>query len=73
MMQRLLAILAVAIGASMARADEDCGQCVNSPTDRQCWDGPWGNFDINTDYYQNTPDTGKIVEVIATKFGEAYV
>jgi hypothetical protein len=73
MMRRLLAFLAVAMGAGMARADDDCGQCVNSPTDRQCWDGPWGNFDINTDYYQKTPDTGKIVEVIALKFGEAYV
>lgn len=38
--------------------------CVNSPTNRQCWNGPWGNFDINTDYYENTPNTGKIAEVI---------
>ena len=38
--------------------------CVNDATNRQCWNGPWGNFDINTDYYQNTPDTGEIVEVI---------
>ena len=33
--------------------------CVNSPTDRQCW----GKYDINTDYYQNTPDTGVTREV----------
>jgi hypothetical protein len=23
----------------------------------------WGNYDINTDYYKTTPDTGKTVEV----------
>jgi hypothetical protein len=34
-------------------------QCVNSPTDRQCW----GEFDINTNYYEVTPDTGRTVEV----------
>jgi hypothetical protein len=33
--------------------------CVNCPTDRQCW----GDFDINTNYYQNTPDTGVTKEV----------
>jgi hypothetical protein len=33
--------------------------CVNRPTDRQCW----GDFDINTNYYQNTPDTGVTKEV----------
>ena len=35
------------------------GACVNSPSNRQCW----GAFDINTDYYSNTPDTGRTVEV----------
>jgi hypothetical protein len=34
-------------------------QCINSPTDRQCW----GEFDINTNYYEITPDTGRTVEV----------
>src|SRR5277367_121906 len=33
--------------------------CINSPTDRQCW----GKYDINTDYYDVTPDTGVTVEV----------
>lgn len=36
--------------------------CVNSPENRQCW----GDFDINTDYYANTPDTGRTVEVKAS-------
>jgi hypothetical protein len=35
------------------------GACVNSPSNRQCS----GDFDINTDYYSNTPDTGRTVEV----------
>src|SRR5271156_3466210 len=34
--------------------------CVNSPDDRQCW----GDFDINTNYYDVTPDTGNTVVVI---------
>jgi len=38
------------------------GSCVNSPQNRQCW----GDFDINTDYYANTPDTGRTVEVEAS-------
>jgi len=33
--------------------------CVNSPTNRQCW----GEYNINTDYYQVTPDTGVTAEV----------
>jgi hypothetical protein len=33
--------------------------CVNSPTDRQCW----GDYNINTDYYETTPDTGVTVTV----------
>jgi hypothetical protein len=36
--------------------------CVNSPENRQCW----GEFDINTDYYAITPDTGRTVEVKAS-------
>ena len=42
--------------------------CVNDANNRQCWSGPWGNFDINTDYYENTPDTGVIVEVHDSTF-----
>src|ERR1700726_4937781 len=37
--------------------------CVNSETNRQCWDGPFGTYDVNTDYYLDTPDTGRTVEV----------
>ena len=33
--------------------------CVNSPDNRQCW----GEFDINTDYYETTPKTGQRREV----------
>jgi hypothetical protein len=25
----------------------------------------WGHYDINTDYYKTTPDTGKTVEVFS--------
>jgi len=74
---RLSTVLAIAVSATLARAgDNNCHSptnppshgCVNSPTNRQCWDGPWGNFDINTDYYENTPNTGKIAEVIPIEF-----
>ena len=34
--------------------------CSNGPQDRQCW----GEFDINTNYYEVTPVTGNTVEVI---------
>jgi hypothetical protein len=37
--------------------------CTNSPTSRQCWDGDYGTFNVSTDYYMNTPNTGRIVEV----------
>src|SRR5579859_4656251 len=37
--------------------------CVNSETNRQCWDGPYGTYDVNTDYYLDTLDTGRTVEV----------
>jgi hypothetical protein len=33
--------------------------CVNCPADRQCW----GNYNINANYYENTPDTGRTEEV----------
>ena len=54
-----------AFSAAQASSSDDC---VNDPQNRQCWSGPWGQFDINTDYYQDTPDTGKIVEVIDLAF-----
>lgn len=40
--------------------------CVNSETDRQCWDGAYGTYDVNTDYYKDTPNTGAIVEVFSS-------
>jgi hypothetical protein len=33
--------------------------CINSPTNRQCW----GKYDIDTNYYTTTPDTGVTREV----------
>jgi hypothetical protein len=33
--------------------------CNNGPHNRQ----RWGDFDINTNYYEVTPDTGRTVEV----------
>ena len=36
-----------------------CVDCVNRPSNRQCW----GKFNIDTDYYQTTPDTGITREV----------
>ena len=35
------------------------GYCVNSPSNRQCW----GQYNIDTDYNQITPDTGVTQEV----------
>jgi hypothetical protein len=46
-----------------AESDSLSSNCVNDPNNRQCWTGPWGEFNISTDYYENTPDTGEIVEV----------
>lgn len=36
-------------------------RCVNSPNDRQCW----GEYNIDTNYYETTPDTGETREVIS--------
>lgn len=46
----------------LRRADNPA--CVNNETNRQCWDGPYGTYNITTDYYNDTPDTGAIVEVL---------
>jgi len=40
--------------------------CVNSPTNRQCW----GQYDINTDYNDITPDTGVTREVLRSLFAK---
>jgi len=47
-----------------AYATNHCGcrgdfPCNNGPQNRQ----RWGDFDINTNYYEVTPDTRRIVEV----------
>jgi len=54
-----LVIVGVATGLFVKVSAQ--GACVNSPSNRQCW----GDFDINTDYYANTPNTGRTVEVKA--------
>jgi hypothetical protein len=38
----------------------NCEPTTNTPEDRQSW----GDFDISTNYYNVTPDTGCTVEVI---------
>lgn len=47
-------------GAASAQGNKKRDVCLNSAENRQCWDG---THDINTDYYLNTPDTGRVVEV----------
>jgi hypothetical protein len=64
-----LGIGSFAVSAAQSSPNDDC---VNNPQNRQCWSGPWGQFDINTDYYQHTPDTGEIVEVINFAFHCSY-
>jgi hypothetical protein len=34
-------------------------RCTNSATDRACW----GDYDLSTNYYDESPDTGVTVEV----------
>lgn len=36
-------------------------ETLNTPQNRQCW----GDYDIHTDYYEVTPDTGRTVEVFS--------
>lgn len=74
MFQRLLTIMVISASSGMSRGDDTTSapQCINGPEDRQCWAGPWGTFDINTDYYENTPDTGRIVEVKTVLCTPAY-
>jgi len=33
-------------------------RCTNSATDRSCW----GDYDLSTNYYEEAPDTGVVVE-----------
>jgi hypothetical protein len=47
------------ISPSSARSSASpSSTCVNSPTNRQCW----GQYDINTNYYDVIPDTGHTAE-----------
>ena len=39
-------------------------RCTNSPSDRSCW----GDYDINTNYLEDGPDTGNTVEVSQKPF-----
>lgn len=52
-------VFAVSDSNILPRVNNSAPPCVNSPENRQCW----GQYDINTDYYKITPDTGRTVEV----------
>lgn len=47
-----LASISVALSTSDTRALNK--RCVNSADDRSCW----GDYDIDTNYYDEVPDTG---------------
>jgi len=71
MMKLFLIILWFVVGFGSVIGDEtgnstqpSSSACSNGPEDRQCW----GEFDINTNYYDVTPDTGNTVEVITLLF-----
>ncbi|KAK3393518.1 lcc2, laccase [Podospora didyma] len=64
----ILSLLAAAVGSSTALSIplhdleahlQPRQACENTPTSRRCW----GDFNIDTDYYTVTPDTGETVEV----------
>lgn len=59
--------------ANLNGNDSSFSDCVNDADNRQCWSGPWGDFNITTDYYENTPDTGVIVEVSYSNFHQLIV
>lgn len=55
--QHLLASLAlapIALAAPRFDAPSVFKRCTNSETDRSCW----GDYDISTNYYDESPDTG---------------
>lgn len=56
-----LALAASRVSAAPLEAFALSKRCVNSATDRTCW----GDYDISTDYYNDGPNTGNIVEVIS--------
>ena len=57
-MRALALVLSALVTAGLVSSE-----CINGPTTRDCWDGDYGTFNITTDYYKNTPNTGRIVEV----------
>lgn len=60
MIRVIVAFLAFSALVTAIPSNKTCNpKCVNSPSNRQCWD----KYDIHTDYYKNTPDTGRVVEV----------
>jgi hypothetical protein len=63
-MQTLTFVILAGAAVLEAYATNYCGCHVefpygNGPRSRQ----RWGDFDIHTNYYEVTPDTGRIVEV----------
>jgi hypothetical protein len=68
---KILQIVPVLLGlASFAAAlvpreidtqlDKRARSCRNGPNSRNCW---YGKYDINTDYENEWPDTGDVVDV----------
>jgi len=56
----VLAITALAdVTANSNAASPIISSDINTPETRQSW----GNFDVHTNYYEVTPDTGRTVEV----------
>ena len=55
----VLAITALADVIANTVASPIISPDINTPETRQSW----GNFDIHTNYYEVTPDTGRTVEV----------
>ena len=63
-MPRLISVVLAAATSAIVAANCNTSTPIvspdtNTPETRQSW----GNFDINTNYYEVTPDTGRTVEV----------
>jgi len=59
-------VITVFVAAGLVVSASNCNsafqptpETLNGPENRQSW----GDFDINTNYYEVTPDTGRTVEV----------
>ena len=55
----LYAGAAIAQSTTTSSSSSTSTSCVNSATSRNCW----GDYNIDTDYYSTTPDTGVTVSV----------